>query len=285
MDGGDAPGGAPSGEAPRPVRGLGEEIGRFRDAVRRLVRAHVDLARAEFGDIAGEIKGIVALGGVALALTLFAFTLIAVGLPLFLGDWLFGSMGWGIVHGVLFAAAAAVTAIAGALGARGRTVLLPVLGGIAVTVAITALIGTDVAHRGAAELVSRGEPAIRIDIPAGWDTLLAGALGGAVIGAVLLLVAGLVVRRSGRGALGLFFDGLIVGALLGAVLGVASYGWQLAAAIGVTVGLLTWIAGAATGLTGLDLTARFERLRPTTTIDTAKETLEWVRARIKLATR
>ena len=273
------------GDPAPPARGLGDEIGRFRDAVQRLVRAHIDLARAEFADIADEIKSLLALGGAALAFVLFALTLIAVGLPLFLGDWLFGSMGWGILDGALFAVAAAVTMVAGAMGARGRVLLLPVVGAIAVTVAVAALVGTDLAHRGAQDLVARVEPALRMDIPAPWDTLLAGAVVGAVAGAVLFLIAGLIARRSPRGALGLLFDGLIVGAVLGAILGVTSYGWQVAAALGVTIGLLVWIAGSVAAISGLDLGARFERLRPTTTIDTARETWEWVRARIKLAPR
>jgi MFS family permease len=274
-----------SRDAARPARGLGEEIGRFRDAVQRLVRAHIDLARAEFADIADEIKGLLALGGAALAFVLFAFMLIAVGLPLFLGDWLFGSMGWGILDGALFAFAAAVTMVAGALGARGRVLLLPVVAAIVVTVATAALVGTDLAHRGAQDLVARAEPALRLDIPAGWDTLIAGAIVGAVAGAVVLLVAALVARRSLRGALGLLLDGLIVGAVLGAILGVTSYGWQVAAALGVTLGLLVWIAASVAAIGGLDLEARFARLRPTTTIETARETWEWVRARIRLAPR
>jgi MFS family permease len=285
MDGETARAAGPVGDEPTPRRGLGEEIGRFRDAVQRLVRAHIDLARAEFADIADEIKSLLALGAAAFAFILFALTLIAVGLPLFLGDWLLGSMGWGILDGALFAVAAAVTMVAGALGARGRTVLLSVVAALVATVAVAALVGTDIAHRAATEVVGEVEPSLHLDVPSGWDTLLAGGVAGAVAGAILFLIVGLVVRRSPRGAIGLFFDGLVVGAVLGAILGVTSYGWQVAAGLGITIGLFVWIAGSVTAISGLDLDARFERLRPTTTIDTAKETWEWVRARIRLAPR
>jgi hypothetical protein len=285
MDRDQTASGTPGTEPPRRARGLGEEIGRFREAAQRLVRAHIDLARAEFADIADEIKGMLALGGAALAFVLFALTLVMVGLPLFLGDWLLGSMGWGILDGALFAIAAAVTLVAGAAGARGRAVLLPVAGALLATVAVAALVGTDIAHRGASELVGQVEPSLHLDVPAPWDTLIAGGVAGAAVGAVLFLVVGLVARRSLRDAAGLFVDGLVAGAVLGAILGVTSYGWQVAVGLGLTVGLVVWIAGGFAAIAGSDVEARFERLRPTATIDTAKETWEWVRARIKLAPR
>ena len=64
-------------------------------------QAHIELAKAEMAEIAGEI-------GRALALGSAAFVVVTPRRPparhrhaLFLGEWLFGSMGWGIVHGLL----------------------------------------------------------------------------------------------------------------------------------------------------------------------------------------
>lgn len=251
----------------------------------RLVQAHVDLARAEFSDIADEVKRIVGFGAFALALVLFALMLLLIGLPLFLADWLLGSMGWGVLIGVLLALALAVTAVAGALGARGRASGMAILAGLATALVVSLLLGSDAAYNAAGELVARGEPALRVDLPPGWDRLVAGAVGGAVVGAVMLLLVGLVRRGSVRSALGLFVDGLIVGAVLGAIFGVTRYGWQVGTGIGITVGLLLWIVVAGTVIAGLDVGTRFERLAPTVTIATARETWEWVRARIRLATR
>ena len=267
------------------TRGLGEQASRVRGAAERLVLAHVELARAELSEIAVEIRRMVGFVGLALGFVFFALLLIFVGLPLFLGDWLFGSLGWGILHGVLFAVAVAVAAIAAALGAGPAAIRLPFLSGGAVTVAIGLALGSDRGYQAAAELAARGTAALRIELPAGAETLAAGAFGGAVIGAVLVLLVGLARRRSVRGARALIVEGLALGAFVGAMAGAGHYSWALAVANGLAVGLLTWIVTAAVAVAGVDVSARFEHLAPTTTIETAKETWEWVRARIKLATR
>ena len=65
----DQPDGRPhSGKPP----GLGEQFGRTRSALFGLISAHLKLARAEFGEIGGEIKRAAALGGVALMLLFLA---------------------------------------------------------------------------------------------------------------------------------------------------------------------------------------------------------------------
>lgn len=266
-------------------RGLGEQIGRLRTAAERLLRAHVDLARAELSEIAGEIKQIVGLIGLALGFVFFALLLVFVGLPLFLGDFLFGSLGWGILHGVLFAVAVAATAVAAAVGAGGRAIWVPFLSGVAVTVAIALALGSDLAFQGAAWLAARASEALRISPPAVWDTIVAGAIAGAVIGLVLFFLIGLVQWRSLRSALGLRVDGFVLGAFLGALSGAGHYTWALAVANGLVIGLLLWIVGSVAAVSSADIATRFSHLTPTTTIDTARETWEWVRARIKPATR
>ena len=274
-------GGATGGD----VRGLGEQFGRLRGAVVGLIRAHVDLARTELSEIAGKVSRMVGLVGLAIALLLFALLLLSVGLPLFLGEWLFGSMGWGIIHGLLLAVGMAAMAIAAALGASGRGIWLPALSGVVVAIAVGLFLGSTLAFRGSAELAAWGESNLRIDLPSGWDILVAGAAGGALIGAVLLLVVGLVLRRSVRAVPGLLLDGAVVGGILGGIVGAAEYTWQVGLAIGITMGLVIWLAATVAGMTGLDPTTRFRGLTPTTTIDTARETWEWVRARIKPASR
>lgn len=286
MDASTDPGVSPDeARPPGETRRLGEQAGRLRDAVGRLIRAHVDLARAEFSEIADQVKRLLGLLGLALAALLFAFLLLSIGLPLFLGEWLFGSLGWGILHGTLLTVAIAVAAAVAALGARPQVVWLPALVGAVSAVVVALLLGLDLAFRGGAELARRAGTDLGLTLPTGWQNAIAGAAGGAVIGGLLLLVFGAAWRRTGSGALGGLFAGTVLGAFLGAFFGSVRFGGQVGAAIGLTIGLLVWIAGMAAAATSIDVSARFERFAPTTTIETAKETWEWLRRRITLASR
>jgi len=81
-----------------------------------LVMAHVDLAKAEAGQIAGEVGRVAALGALAIALVIFAVFLVVIGTSLWLGEWLLGSMGWGVLHGFLLFVSVAMAAVLNALG-------------------------------------------------------------------------------------------------------------------------------------------------------------------------
>ena len=70
-----------------------------RAAAVRVVRAHVDLAKAEANEIKGEALRALALGGLAAASAIFLVFLLLIGLMLFIGEWLFGSLGWGVLLG------------------------------------------------------------------------------------------------------------------------------------------------------------------------------------------
>lgn len=267
------------------VRGLGEQAGRLRSAGERLLRAHVDLARTELGEIADDVKRLLALAGLALALVLFALLLVAVGLPLFLGDWLFGSLGWGLLDGVLVAIGIAVVAAAAAVGAPSRTLFAAAVAGIVVAIAMGVVLGFDLAFRGSRVVAEWAAVNLGAFPPAGWQNAVSGAVAGAVLGALLLLALRAAWRRSLRGATGWLLGGLVLGALAGLVFGGVHYSKHVAAAIGLTVGLLVWIGWLAAGMTSVDVAHRFERLYPKTTVETARETWEWVRGRIKPASR
>jgi hypothetical protein len=102
-----------------------------------------------------------------------------------------------------------------------------------------------------------------------------------VIGAVLGLLAG--IRGGVYGALGGALAGAIVGALLGVLTAVA-LGPRVGAAVGVTVALLVWPAsmGLAVWRQGIDGEQIKARFWPEATIETTKETIEWVRQRMPL---
>jgi hypothetical protein len=132
----------PPPEAP----GLREQIAATKTAARELVDAHVELAKAEFEEISGEVKAVTVLAGIAIVAAILAGLLLAVGLPLFIGEWVFGSIGWGILHFVLLYAAAALTAMLIAAGIEGSRVGLAVGAGVAAGFAVAIILGTDLTN-------------------------------------------------------------------------------------------------------------------------------------------
>lgn len=166
----------------------------------------MDLAKAEAGEIMGEVKRVAILAAIAFGALFVVGFLVPIGLLLFLGDWLFGSIGWGVLHGFLFLVAIAVNAVLVALGVS------------------------------------------------------AGRLG------VAFLIA--------------------VGVAVGVALGLGALGMEgrVAAALGVTLGLISWpvAAGIAVARGGIDSGALKARFWPSETIETTKETIEWVREQTPL---
>ena len=86
-----------------------------------------------------------------------------------------------------------------------------------------------------------------------------------------------------RGAIVGLLAGAIVGALLGVLTALAP-GPRVGAAIGVTVAFIAWpvLMGMGVARSGVDTEALKERFYPKATIDTTKETIEWVRKRTPL---
>ena len=190
---------------PEAVLGLRAQLGALRRAVERLIRAHVELARTEIGGIVeeiGRVAGLVAGACGSLVLLLF---FLPIGLILFLGEWIFGSIGWGLLHGTL------------------------------------------------------GMPAIAV---------------GLVLIALRVSTQRLVV------ALGF---AVIAGVGLGWLAALA-VDPRPAAAIGLAVALLVWppLAAYLAYRDGLDAEALKARFIPSVTIETTKETIEWLRERTPL---
>ncbi|MFM2106873.1 MAG: hypothetical protein RL338_1905 [Chloroflexota bacterium] len=216
---------------------------------------------------------------IAVAMLCFAGTLVGVGIVLFLGEALFGSIGWGILHGTLLALGIAAAALVGALripGSHpGRALLVGILLGLGAGLAL----GTGFAAWGwglAREQFA--EPYLGGILPE-YRTLLTAVV---AVGAVAGIVAGLRGFATGRGAggrLGGLVGGLVAGALVGAALGAATtveLPARIAAALGVAVALATWPLLTIAGLRDLDPEALKDRFYPTATVATARETLEWL---------
>lgn len=281
-----ATGPAPSGPVPpdpaEEAPGLFEQVGATRESVKRLVGAHVELAKAEIEDIADSAKRAAAFIGVAIGAAIFAALLLGIGIPLWLGEWIFGSIGWGILLGVLLLAALAFVAVVLALrpaadGRVGRSFLL----GLLVGVVIGLVFGLDVTNRGWTWLGDQVAGSLAADS----RPLVVAVLVLGVIGAVLGLIGGLV-RGIGGGAIGT----LVVGALAGIALGfltAAAPGPRVGAAIGVAAGLIAWIGfmGASLGRSGFDTDRLKEQYWPERTIRVTKETIEWARERMPLMRR
>jgi hypothetical protein len=252
--------------------GLREQVQATRDAVTRMVRAHMDLARAEADAIKGEIARAAALGGAAIALLILLAFLLPIGLALFLGEWIFGSIGWGLLHATELLIALPIMLVLLALRVRGLAVDLV----IAVVIAIVAsvILGTNAGNQAfqrIGEAASFGDPA--------WRPLVVGILVGAAIGAVVGLIAG--VRPGGAGgALGGLVAGAILGGWVGAFLAI-TFGWRTGIAAGIAIGLVAWptLMGTRVARQGIDGEALKARFWPQATIDTTKETIEWARAR------
>jgi hypothetical protein len=248
---------------------------RTRDAAIRFVQAHLDLAKAEAAEIAGEVKRAAALGGVAVMCLVLLLIFLPIGLLLFLGDWLFGSIGWGLLHGTELLAGVAVVAILVALRVRGLRMAfgIALIDGIVLAVVLGAN-GLNTLWRAIGDAANLGDPS--------WRPLAVGVLVVAAIGAILGLVFG--ARAGGaRGAIGAAIAGAIGGALVGAISAI-TFGRQAGAGLGVAIGLAVWpiLSGVAAAQHGVDTDMLKARFWPKVTIDTAKETIEWAKARTPL---
>jgi hypothetical protein len=237
----------PGGPGTPPPPGLRRQLGATRDAVIALVRAHIDLARAEASEIGGEVQSVAVAAGIAIgALILVAF-LVPIGTTLFLGEWLFGSMGWGVLLGTEALVLLGTAAVLGSVGAGrvGRAIALAFLAGLLVAI----LLGTNAPNRLYVAIAEQFGPGI----DPGWAALVAGLVSGVVIGGLLGLLAG--ARRGTRGDAG---AGLVGGAILGGVFGaLIGGGVRLAENEGsrpMIVGVL--IVGGVCALAGLVVGAR-----------------------------
>jgi NADH:ubiquinone oxidoreductase subunit 6 (subunit J) len=228
---------------------------------------------AEIGE---QVKQIAAFVGGIVVLALYAVSLLAIGGTLFLGEWLFGSIGWGVLHGVLLAVGIIVSLALLIIEAPRPLLTRPLAWGVGVGIVTTLVLGFNVPRNlseWAADLViSRG---------VALDPQYAPAVVAMVVFALVFAIVGLYLGARSEGGLGAI-QGLVVGALVGALFGLLFGGlvfsWQPAAAIGVTVGLIVWIAlmGWRASKANLDPQARFEKLWPRETYATALETKAWL---------
>lgn len=263
-----ASGPGPAVAEDRPA-GLSSQFGRTRAAFGRLARAHVDLLKAELGAILSLVGSMAGKAAAAAGLAALMGIMLYVGGLLFLGEWLFGSIGWGLAHGTLLPVALIVALGLGIVGGTRGPFLTSLLIVLVVIVALALLLGLNLLHETARYLSQ--QLVAPLDTPAAVGTL-AGAL---ILG---LLLALLLWRVGGRGgALG----GLVLGAVLGAILGFAAtvdaWTWGPAVGLAIAIGLICWpILNLALTWSRLDMEAHFARLKPRQSQEAFAETKSWL---------
>ncbi len=214
---------------------------------------------------------------VTIVVVILAGLLAMIGLALFLGEWLLGSIGWGVLHGILaftgIGVAAALLALAVDPERIGRSLLV----GVLVAIVVGVVLGLEWPNR---VYAAAGESA-GLAITPDERPLVVGLLVGALIGVLMGIGAAIRMGGSGGGRLAVIVGLVLAGAGLGAFSAI-TFGPQIGAGLGLAVGYLTWIAlmGADVARTGVDLDDMKNRLYPSETIDTSKETLEWLQKRL-----
>jgi hypothetical protein len=215
-----------------------------------------------------------ALGALAFGLIIAALVLLVVGSALFLGEWLLGSMGWGVLHGFLAFIALAVTAVFIALGVSlgriGRSLLIALVVGLIVGV----ILALDLPN----QLYAAIGDATAMAVDPGIRPLVVGLLVGGLVGLVAGIVAAVLLDGSGGGRLAALAGSTVLGVILGAVTAI-TFGPQVGAGLGFTAFYITWIFVMSIDIarTGIDLDSLKARFYPVQTIDTSKETLEWLK--------
>lgn len=253
----------------REARGLFGQIGETRAAFMRLARAHLDLLRAEISAIVDQIKQMAAAAGIVLVFALLVANMLYIGGFLFVGEWLFGSMGWGLAQGVLLGLAIIVVALLVILGVRKRTYGISLLLAALLAIVLALLIGLNVTYDTANYWA--GQFAAPFD-----NVGLVAAIAGGVIGGLILLILLLFVGGVFGAVAGLLV-GAIIGVPIGWLMGGAPWTWPPAVGFSLTVGLVLWpILCVAIGWRQIDLEKRFGGLYPRQSIEAAQETRAWL---------
>lgn len=264
------PGPRRDGRTRRP--GLREQLSITIETGRRMVDAHVALAKAELEPIIDNVKAVAIQASLAIGAGLFAALLLAIGLPLFFGEWLFGSMGWGILHGLLGAIAVIAACVSLILVADARSIGLDAFLALVVGVLLSIVFGLSLTNQGWQALTDQ----LNLGLPVEWRLIGVAAGVSAIVGAILGAIVG-AWRGGGRSMV----DGLVFGTLIGLLVGLStaiSYGWQTGIAMGISGALVAFSALVLGRLAagGVDMEAFKARFYPEQTIVTTKETLEWL---------
>ncbi len=262
--------------------GVSEAVGGVRAAFMRMLDAHITLLRAELAITGKELGIILGLALGALVIAVLAAILLYVGSFLFFGELLFGSMGWGIIHGTLLAAAfigfVAIDLAGGQVARYGWGAAI----GVAVGIIIAVILLSNVGNIGGEALKDRlSDTFVTEDLPFGEAWLV--TLGGLVLGGlVALIIAAVIGWRSqlrGRALIGASIAGFLLGGFVGAIWLSTRYAAPDGVlGLAITLGFLTWIISGAilAARAGFDPEARYANLVPRESIAAFEQTKDFM---------
>jgi len=207
-------------------------------------------------------------------MAIFAIFLLVIGASMWFGEWILGSIGWGVLHGVLLFISVGLVAVLAALGVSARRIVGALAVGIVLGVVVGLIFGYNLPNRAYTAI---GE-SLNLAVDPAYRPLVVGVVLWMLIGLIVGIIA--AFRMTSRRFVAI--AGLVVlGAIFGAFTSI-TFVAQVAAGIGITVAYLAWIGLMALDVsrTGIDVEALKARFTPTQTIDTSKETLEWLQKRM-----
>jgi len=239
--------------------------------------AHVELAKTEAGAIAGEVGRVAALGALALVLVIFAVFLLVIGISLAIGEWILGSMGWGVIDGVLLFLSVAMAAVLLGVGISGRRIGGSLIAAVVIGIVVGVVLGLDLLNQAYKAIGDTTELAV----DPGVRPLVVGVLLGGLVGLIAGVITAVRMSASGGGRFVAWAGLTVLGVALGAFTAI-TFPPQVGAGIGITVGYLAWmlLMGLDVRRTGIDVEALKRRFTPDQTIETSKETLEWLQKRM-----
>jgi hypothetical protein len=235
----------------------------------RMIEAHLALLRAELAITGRELGIIVGLALGAFVIAVLVGILLYVGSFLFLGEWLFGSMGWGIIHGTLMGAAfigfVAVNLAGGDVRAYGWGAVVGLVTVVVVALLLLSNVGNEAGEWGSRML--RDDVLTGRDLPFGseWVTTLVGLAVGAAILGVVAFIGGWRGGQRGGSLVGLIVAGALLGGLVGAIFASTRYdAADGVLGLAITIGLITWIVAGLllANHRGFDPEARYANLVP-----------------------
>ena len=271
--------------------GLGAQFGRTRSALLGLISAHFKLLSAELSEIMSELKRAAALGGAALALLFLAGVLALVGSILWLDEWVFGSIGWGALHGTAALIAVAVTLVLLIIPHSATRLGLAFFVSLVAAAVVFVILWLQLTSRACGWVGDSffasltwpfdGHVVAAADRPLAAGVIVLTAVFG-VLGAIVGFVVGSSLLNRIGAAIGVAILGVVVGGLLGGLFGVPM-SWGIAIAVALAVFLPVYaVLAAILVLKTADFEELKNRLLPNQTIETTKETIEWVREQMPL---
>jgi hypothetical protein len=186
-------------------------------------------------------------------------------------------MGWGVLHGILLFASIALACVVLALGIAGGRVVRVLVVAVVVAILSGLILGNDLLNRLYAEIGDR--TALAVD--PGIRPLVVGMIVGGLIGLLVGIFAAVSMDARAGGRFVALAGSIVAGVAIGAFTAI-TFSLQVGIGIGITLGYVTFLALLATDVarTGIDMEALKARFYPSTTIDTSKETLEWLQKRM-----